>query len=49
MIGKYNDADVIVTIEGKEYALYKNGPLKKILTWLIFLLEQFRKGSNDHY
>ena len=29
MIEKYRDADAIVTIEGKEYALYKNGPLKK--------------------
>ena len=29
MIEKYSDADAIVTIEGKEYALYKNGPLKK--------------------
>ena len=29
MMGKYSDADAIVTIEGKEYALYKNGPLKK--------------------
>ena len=29
MMEKYSDADVIVTIEGKEYALYKNGPLKK--------------------
>lgn len=26
---KYRDADAIVTIEGNEYALYKNGPLKK--------------------
>lgn len=29
MIEKYRDADAIITIEGKEYALYKNGPLKK--------------------
>ena len=29
MIEKYRDADAIVTIEGKEYALYKNGSLKK--------------------
>ena len=29
MIEKYRDADAIVSIEGKEYALYKNGPLKK--------------------
>ena len=29
MIEKYRDADAIVTIEGKEYALYKNSPLKK--------------------
>lgn len=29
MTEKYNDADAIVTIEGREYALYKNGPLKK--------------------
>lgn len=29
MIEKYNDADAIITIEGSEYALYKNGPLKK--------------------
>ena len=31
MIEKYNDADAIVTIEGKEYALYKkdHGPLNK--------------------
>lgn len=29
MVEKYKDADAIVTIEGKEYALYKNGPLKK--------------------
>lgn len=29
MMEKYSDADAIVTIEGKEYALYKNGPLKK--------------------
>lgn len=29
MIEKYSDADAIITIEGKEYALYKNGPLKK--------------------
>lgn len=28
MTEKYRDADAIVTIEGKEYALYKNGPLK---------------------
>lgn len=29
MMEKYSDADAIVTIEGKEYALYKNGHLKK--------------------
>ena len=29
MMEKYRDADAIVTIEGKEYALYKKGPLKK--------------------
>lgn len=29
MMKKYNDADAIVTIGGKEYALYKKGPLKK--------------------
>lgn len=29
MIERYKDADTIVTIEGHEYALYKNGPLKK--------------------
>lgn len=29
MMGKYSDADAIVTIDGKEYALYKNGPLSK--------------------
>lgn len=29
MIERFGDADAIVTIEGKEYALYKNGPLKK--------------------
>lgn len=29
MMGKYSDADAIVTIGGKEYALYKNGPLSK--------------------
>lgn len=29
MIEKFGNADAIVTIEGKEYALYKNGPLKK--------------------
>lgn len=29
MMGKYSDADAIVVIEGKEYALYKNGPLSK--------------------
>ena len=29
MMEKYSDADAIVTIEGKEYALYKNGPLSK--------------------
>lgn len=29
MMEKYNDADAIITIEGREYALYKNGPLKK--------------------
>lgn len=28
-MGKYEDADAIVSIEGNEYALYKNGPLKK--------------------
>lgn len=28
-MGKYSDADAIVTIEGKEYALYKNGSLSK--------------------
>lgn len=28
-MGKYSDADAIVTIDGKEYALYKNGPLSK--------------------
>lgn len=28
-MGKYSDADAIVTIEGKEYALYKNGPFSK--------------------
>lgn len=26
---KYREADAIITIEGKEYALYKKGPLKK--------------------
>lgn len=29
MMVKYDDSDAIVTIEGKEYALYKNGPLRK--------------------
>ena len=29
MIERYKDADTIITIEGKEYALYKNGPLNK--------------------
>lgn len=29
MMEKYSDADAIVTIDGKEYALYKNGPLSK--------------------
>ena len=29
MMEEYRDADAIVTIEGKEYALYKKGPLKK--------------------
>lgn len=29
MTGKYEDADTIVSIEGREYALYKNGPLNK--------------------
>lgn len=29
LIENYYDADAIVTIEGKEYALYKKGPLKK--------------------
>ena len=29
MMGKYSDADAIVTIDGREYALYKNGPLSK--------------------
>lgn len=29
MMTKYNNSDAIVTIEGKEYALYKNGPLSK--------------------
>lgn len=29
MIEEYNNADAIVTIEGKEYALYKNGSLRK--------------------
>ena len=26
---RYKDADTVITIEGKEYALYKNGPLNK--------------------
>lgn len=29
MIERYKDADTVITIEGKEYALYKNGPLNK--------------------
>jgi len=29
MTGRYKDADAIITIEGKEYALYNNGPLNK--------------------
>lgn len=29
MMEKYIDADAIITIEGREYALYKSGPLKK--------------------
>lgn len=29
MIEQYRDADAIITIQGKEYALYKKGPLKK--------------------
>lgn len=29
MLEKYNDAEAIVTVEGKTYALYKKGPLKR--------------------
>ena len=28
-MGKHRDADAVVTIEGKEYALYQYGPLKQ--------------------
>lgn len=49
MIEKYRDADAIVTIEGKEYALYKKGPLKNILTWLTLPQVGFLIENNDRY
>lgn len=33
--GKYEDADAIITIEGRKYALYKNGPLKENCPYMI--------------
>lgn len=29
MMKKYNDADAFISVEGREYALYKNGSLKR--------------------